>query len=74
MNFLEKINILIAQSAFSIYKKVRYGIKDCKPKIDVALVADLRILHLRSVERMACNPTAAEALHLDEVNEKIATL
>jgi hypothetical protein len=74
MSPLEKINRLMAQGAYAIYKRVRYGIKNCGPKIDVAFASDLRNLHLRSVERMSCNPSAAEALHLEKVNEKIATL
>ena len=72
MSELEKIQCKFADSMFEIYTQKRFGLKSCRPRVQVEDIYDILNLYLNSLTVDGCG--LCPDCDLQTMNEKINTL
>lgn len=75
MSVRSEISKLFAESAFAEFQKKRFGLKNCRSKVDMNVAYDLLNLHIVTSDLADCNPEEQLACcPLCVIEEKINTL
>ena len=64
----------LAIAGWEAYKAKRYGIKTCKPKMDIEYIQNLKEIYLFFLEKEACEEAISCYCTVERLEETINTL